>query len=85
MTKTLNQIIFFSLQNIFFSNIGNQNIFFRKNTIPPFPRKLNGPSLRKEVEKNITCVIVLAEPIPEFRGIEISVIRWKAMHKNEAN
>jgi hypothetical protein len=30
MTKTLNQIIFFSLhqnQNIFFSNIGNQNIF----------------------------------------------------------
>ena len=33
MTKTLNQIIFFSLhqnQNIFFSNIGNQNIFLEK-------------------------------------------------------
>jgi hypothetical protein len=32
MTKTLNQIIFFPHhhQNIFFSNIGNQNIFFRK-------------------------------------------------------
>jgi len=37
MTKTLNQIIFFSLhqnQNIFFSNIGNQNIFFEKNHSP---------------------------------------------------
>ena len=35
MTKTLNQIIFFFLQqnqNIFFSNIGNQNIFFRKSS-----------------------------------------------------
>jgi hypothetical protein len=35
MTKTLNQIIFFFLhqnQNISFSNIGNQNIFFRKKT-----------------------------------------------------
>jgi hypothetical protein len=45
-TKTLNQIIFFFLhqnQNIFFSNIGYQNIFFRKKTIPPF--KLNGRSL----------------------------------------
>ena len=35
MTKTLNQIIVFFLhqnQIIFFSNIGNQNIFFRKKT-----------------------------------------------------
>ena len=34
MTKTLNHIIFFFLhqnQNIFFSNIGNQNIFLEKN------------------------------------------------------
>jgi hypothetical protein len=34
MTKTLNQIILFCLQqnqNIFFSNIGNQNIFLEKN------------------------------------------------------
>ena len=34
MTKTLNQIIFFFLQqnqNIFFSNIGNQKIFLEKN------------------------------------------------------
>jgi hypothetical protein len=30
-------------QNIFFSNIGNQNIFLEKNIIPPF--KLNGRSL----------------------------------------
>ena len=59
MTKTLNQIIFFFLhhiQNIFFSNIGNQNFFFRKKTYPPPPLppsppppppppwKLNGPS-----------------------------------------
>ena len=33
MTKTLNQIIFFSPlhqnQNIFFSNIGNQNIYIK--------------------------------------------------------
>jgi hypothetical protein len=38
MTKTLNQIIFFFLnqnQNIFFSNIGNQNIFLEKNHNPP--------------------------------------------------
>jgi len=38
MTKTLNQIIFFSLhqnQNIFFSNIGNQNIFLEKTITPP--------------------------------------------------
>jgi len=43
MTKTLNQIIFFlhQNQNIFFSNIGNQNIFLEKK---PYP-KLNGPSL----------------------------------------
>ena len=44
MTKTLNQIIFYSLhqkQNIFFSNIGNQNIFLEKKHNPP-PFKLNG-------------------------------------------
>ena len=46
MTKTLNQIIFFFLHqnyNIFFSNIGNQNIFLGKKHNPPF--KLNGRSL----------------------------------------
>ena len=49
MTKTLNIIIFFFIflhqnQNIFFSNIGNQNIFLEKNhNLPPF--KLNGCSL----------------------------------------
>jgi hypothetical protein len=35
MTKTLNQIIFFFLhqnQNIFFSDIGNQNIYLEKKT-----------------------------------------------------
>jgi hypothetical protein len=47
MTKTLNQIFFFLHQNhnIFFSNIGNQNIFLEKNITPP-PFKLNGRYLR---------------------------------------
>ena len=47
MTNTLNQIIFFFLhqhQNIFFSNIGFQNIFLEKKHNPP-PFKLNGCSL----------------------------------------
>ena len=38
MTKTFYQIIFVFLhqnQNIFFSNIGNQNIFLEKKTITP--------------------------------------------------
>ena len=38
MTKTLNQIIIFFLhqnQNIFFSNVGNQNIFLEKKHNPP--------------------------------------------------
>ena len=41
MTKTLNQIFFFlhQYQNIFFSNIGNQNIFLEKN-ITPLPPPL---------------------------------------------
>ena len=33
-------------QNIFYSNIGNQNIFLEKNHNPPF--KLNGPSLNAD-------------------------------------
>jgi hypothetical protein len=47
MTNTLNHIIFFSLyqnQNIFFSNIGNQDIVLEKKTYPS-PFKLNGRSL----------------------------------------
>jgi hypothetical protein len=32
-------------QNIFFSNIGNQNIFLEKKHNPPPPFKLNGRSL----------------------------------------
>jgi hypothetical protein len=48
MTKTLNQIILFFLhqnQNIFFSNIGNQNIVLEKKPYPPPPFMLNGRSL----------------------------------------
>ena len=46
MTKILNQIIIFFLhqnQNIFFSNIGNQNIFLEKNHNPPFQVKWSFP------------------------------------------
>jgi hypothetical protein len=42
MTKTLNQIIIFFLhqnQNIFFSNIGNQNNFLEKKHNPLPPKK----------------------------------------------
>ena len=48
MTKTLNQILFFlhQNQNIFFSNIGHQNIFLDKTIIPSPPFKLNGRSLK---------------------------------------
>ena len=46
MTNTLNQIFFLHQnQNIFFSNIGNQNIFLEKNHNPPPPFKLNRRSL----------------------------------------
>jgi hypothetical protein len=44
MTKTLNHIILFFLhqnRNIFFSNIGNQNIFLEKKHTPPGDRKTN--------------------------------------------
>ena len=63
MTKTLNQIIFVFLhqnQNIFFSNIWNQNIFLDKNhnSPPPPPPpplfKLNGRSLSDT--NIITCI-----------------------------
>jgi hypothetical protein len=46
MTKTLNHIFFFLLhqnQNIFFSNIGNQNIFLEKNHSPPLQVKWSFP------------------------------------------
>jgi hypothetical protein len=36
-------------QNIFFNNIGNQNIFLEKNHNPPF--KLNGRSLKSLWQK----------------------------------
>jgi hypothetical protein len=45
MTKTLNQ-------NIFFSNIGNQNIFLEKNHNPPF--KLNGRFLMTNIDTQET-------------------------------
>ena len=43
MTKTLNQVIFFPppKSEYFFSNIGNQNIFFRKKNITCFIAIIN--------------------------------------------
>jgi hypothetical protein len=50
MTKTLNHIFFFlhQNQNIFFSNIGNQNIFLEKTITPsppPFQVKWSFPNM----------------------------------------
>jgi hypothetical protein len=47
MTKILNQIIIFFLhqnRNIFFSNIGNQNIFLEKKHNPPLQVKWSFPN-----------------------------------------
>ena len=61
MTKALNHIIFFFLhqnQNIFFSNIGNQNIFLEKKHNP---FKLNGRSLsRLNIKNRFFCICFLA-------------------------
>jgi hypothetical protein len=65
MTKTLNQIILFFLhqnQNIFFSNIGIQNIFLEKKHTPPF--KLNGRSLRKTVFWKSAIIGLLVSFLP---------------------
>jgi hypothetical protein len=63
MTNTLNHIYFYFLhqhQNIFFSNIGNKNIFLEKKNItpptPPPPCKLNGRSLRQTAIQNAVTV-----------------------------
>ena len=47
MTKTLDQIFFFSSTKIriFFQQHWESEYFFRKKTIAPPPWKLNGPSL----------------------------------------
>jgi hypothetical protein len=52
MSKTLNRIFFFPppKSEYFFSNIWNQNIFFRKKTYPPSPWKLNGQSLMNDTD-----------------------------------
>jgi hypothetical protein len=47
-------------QNIFFSNIGNQNIFLEKNHNPP-PFKLNGRSLKYGHNKNYLSMASVAE------------------------
>jgi ribonucleotide reductase beta subunit family protein with ferritin-like domain len=57
MTKTLNQIICFFLhqnQNIFLSNIGNQNIFLEENH-NPFQVKWSVPnkSFKGKVSQNV--------------------------------
>ena len=44
-------------QNIFFSNIGNQNIFLEKNHNPPF--KLNGRSLTHCATRTLGTLVYL--------------------------
>jgi hypothetical protein len=60
MTKTLNQIFFFlhQNQNIFFINIGNQNIFLEKkhNPPPPLQVKWSFPYKRIPYESNFTFI-----------------------------
>ena len=53
MSKTVNLIFFFlhQNQNIFFSNIGNQNIFLDNKQTPHPSFKLNGRSLNIHLEK----------------------------------
>ena len=51
-------------QNIFFSNIGNQNIFLEKNHNPPPPFKLNGRSLIVFVFA-VVFFLVFVECIPK--------------------
>ena len=61
MTKTLNHIIFFFLrqnQNIFFSNIGNQNIFLEKNHNPPFKFYGSSLSIAKLTEKMLVGSLI---------------------------
>jgi hypothetical protein len=69
MTKNLNQIICFFLhqnQNIFFSNIGNQNIFLEKNHNPPLQVKWSFPYrpyglISAHLNLNITTIHVIFE------------------------
>ena len=52
MTKTLNQIIFFSppkSEYFFQQHWQSEYLFRKKNTPPPPPRWLNGPSLIREL------------------------------------
>ena len=69
MTKTLNQIIFFSSTKIriFVSNIGNQNIFLEKKHNPPF--KLNGRSLSgvQHILRCVFCFVCLCH-VASFSG-----------------
>ena len=74
MTKILNQIYFFlhQNQNIFFSNIGNQNKCFEKNHNPP-PLTLNGCSLSTWSGENFIGVGTIAFPISNFAKLLFSI------------
>ena len=84
MSKMLNQIIFFFLlhrnQNIFFSNIGNQNILLEKKHKPP-SFKLNGCSLNcfifsdygslRDVRKKTTEWLILIKKKYEINSLHV--------------
>jgi hypothetical protein len=70
MTKTLNQILFFlhQIQNIFFSNIGNQNISLDKNRNPPTLQvKWSFPKLYRKEEQ-----LTLHEHSSSFGGVLVA-------------
>ena len=84
MTKTLNQFIFCFLhqnRNIFFSNMGNQNIFLENNHPPPF--KLNDRSLRPFTVWKNTCTIVNQVQSSLKTRVQFYVIRHQMKYKKK--
>ena len=90
VTKTLNQIFFFSSTKIkiFFSATLGIRIFFQKKTITP-PFKLNGRSLRKRaIRKSTPLSIVLYLPVHVnffLILIYVRVLMLECLDKNSIN
>jgi hypothetical protein len=88
MTKTLNQIIFFSLhqnQNIFFSNIGNQNILLEKKHNPPLQVKWSFPNVMLNDQfRHIYLVFYNANILEILKVVNQTdnlMSKWKALFR----
>ena len=85
MTKTLNQIIFFFLQqnqNISFSNIGNQNIFLEKNHNPLLEVKWSVPKVFNNENNSYHKMSVKLPPAFSWMVLFTSVYKcyiWTAL------